>query len=186
MAQKPLIAAILAVSAFFGAAGAAHAAYIDPETNQVVASGTGDIVLVFNGHTASHSNDLVSPDFSGVLFNNHASSVGDTVNMGAFLAGEVIEFQINNLKTGLTYLTGLAADNFDNVLHAMLTANPDGSITIGFEDLRNGGDFDYDDLVFTLYETVADVIETPLPAAGALMLSGLAGFGFASRKRRAL
>ncbi|MCK5749451.1 MAG: DUF4114 domain-containing protein [Oricola sp.] len=183
---KKFIGAVLGIGVIFGAGGAANAAYIDAATNQVVASGTGDLVIVFNGHTASHSNNLVSPDFAGILFNNHGSAVGDTVNMGAFLAGEVIEFQINNLTTGFTYVTGLAADNFDNVLHAILTANPDGSITVGFEDLKGGGDRDYDDLVFTIYETVADVVETPLPAAGVLMMAGLAGFGFASRKRRAL
>ncbi|PQA87049.1 DUF4114 domain-containing protein [Hyphococcus luteus] len=183
MMKRLFAAAAIATSgAVLAAGGAANAAYINPATNKIESSNGGDITVVFDSSWAGDSSNLVSVNTGATLFNNHADSFGTTVNIGSFLPGEEIDFRLDNLSKSLSFVTGLAADNYDNVLHAILSQNADGSITVGFEDLPNGGDLDYNDLVFTVYETA---FETPIPAAGVLLLTGLAGFGFAGRKRKA-
>lgn len=172
---KKFLAAAMAAGAMFGAANAAH---INAATNQIESTNGGNIIVVFNSLSAADSSNLVSLNTGATLFNNQSAPLGTTVNVGAFLAGETIGFRLDNLSKAVSFVTGLAADNYDNILHAILTKNADGSITVSFEDLPNGGDFDYNDLVFTVYET-------PVPAAAALLLTGLAGFGFAGRKRKA-
>lgn len=173
MAKKFLAAAVAAGAMF----GAAHAAHINAATNQIESSNGGEIIVVFDSLSAGDSSNLVSLNTGATLFNNQSAPIGTTVSVGAFLAGETIGFRLDNLSKSVSFVTGLAAGNYDNILHAILTPNADGSITVSFEDLPNGGDFDYNDLVFTVYET-------PIPAAAALLLTGLAGFGAASRKRK--
>ncbi len=177
-AMRSVGASIFASLTVFGAFGAASAAYINPATNQIEAEGRGDILVRFDFFSAAYSSDVVSVDYGGgVLFNNQTDPIGTTVNIGSFAAGEEVNFQINVLNTGLSYVTGLGSDNFDGVVHALLDLEPSGAIRVAFEDLLNGGDLDYNDVVFTVYET-------PIPAAGLLLLSGLAGLGFAARGRK--
>jgi hypothetical protein len=168
----------VAAAAALGAAGSASAAVINGATNQIESSGLGDIIVRFDSFSAAHSSDILSIDFgASTLFNNQSSPLGTTVNIGPYAAGEALEFRLDNLTLALSFFTGLAADNIDNVLHAVLFLNPDGSIRVSFEDLPNGGDFDYNDLVFTVYET-------PVPGALVLLLTGLAGLGSAARRRK--
>lgn len=179
MAKKFLAAAaILTAGAALSAGGAANAAYISAGTNQIVSSHGGSLIVTFKSRSAADSSNLVFLGTGETLFNNQSAPIGTTVNAGSVAAGSAVEFRLDNLSKSVSFVTGLAADNYDNVLHALLSANPDGSITVSFEDLPQGGDFDYNDLVFSVYET-------PIPAAGALLLTGLAGFGFAGRKRKA-
>ncbi len=166
-----------AAGAVMAAGGIANAAYINAATNKIESSHGGEIIVVFEGLSAADSSNLVSVNTGATILNNQTAPIGTSVNIGSFSAGEAIDFRLDNLSKSVSFVTGLASDNYDNVLHAMLSQNPDGSITVSFEDLPNGGDFDYNDLVFKVYET-------PIPAAGALLLTGLAGFGFAGRKRK--
>ena len=50
---------------------------------------------------------------------------------------------------------------------------------MGFDDSGAGPDADYDDIVFRI-----DITAVPLPAAAWLLIGGMAGLGFASRKRK--
>ncbi|MEQ8179588.1 MAG: DUF4114 domain-containing protein [Amphiplicatus sp.] len=170
-----VLCGVLAAAVLFG--GRVNAAIINYAANQIISEG-GDVYVRFDSVSAGHSSNLVSPDLGAVLFNNKTASIGTVVNLGSFAAGQVIDFRLDNLTTGLSYFTGPSANNVDNSVHALLNENTDGSVTVGFEDLSQGSDWDYNDLVFSVFEV-------PLPAAAWLLLAGLAGLSFASRRSMA-
>ena len=158
-----------------GLQGVANAAYIDPATNLIKASGSSDVFVRFEGSFAGFSTDVVAPDYdTAPIFNSKTTAPGTIVNLGSFSADSAINFQINVLTTGYSFVTGLASDNLDGVVHAFLSKGADGQILIGFEDVFGGGDQDFDDVLLSLYET-------PLPAGFLLFLSGVAGMGLVSR-----
>lgn len=64
-----------------------------------------------------------------------------SVAMGA---GTVVEFGIVNGE-GALLRAGDATLNDDGQVHARVVSGPDGTLTIGFEDLSGGGDADFDD-----------------------------------------
>ena len=109
-------------------ASAAHAHPIaapGTEGNYVVASG-GDIIATYEGTTAAYTDLLVlaSPSNAlGTIFNNHASPVGSTVDLGSFAAGTELKFQLNVLNTGNTFFSGPASRNPDGVAHARVQAH---------------------------------------------------------------
>lgn len=157
----------------------ASAAYINPVTNQIVADGTGDVIVRFVSVSAANSSNVVSLPGGSVVFNNQTAAIGSTFNIGTFAAGSSIKFRLDNLNTGLSFYTGQWWNNFDLMVHALLSMNADGSIRVSFEDLkRSVSDKDYNDIVF-------DVIETPVPGALVLLLTGLLGLGAAGRRRNA-
>lgn len=172
--MKPLAA--LAVSALT-ITGAASAATINASTNQITSTYGGALQITFVSKEAAYSTDLRLASTNAFILNNQAVSPGFTTTIAGPAAGQDIAFRFNVLSTGLSFYTGLAGVNVDGVVHALLMQMADGSIKVRFEDIRGGGDLDYNDLVFT-------VREVPLPGALALMATGLAGFAAARRRRR--
>jgi hypothetical protein len=177
---------------------------------QLIATG-GDVMATFLGHTAGFTNDLylfdasdlstplavtgvTGPGFggaAGLIFTNHTTPVGTTINLGSFAAGTELVFGIYVRNTGDEFFMGPANRNVDNVFHAAVDNGaapafpgygviPVGSIGVGFEDLLNGGDLDYDDLGFAF----SNVRNAQVPEPAALVLLGL-GFAGAAARRRA-
>lgn len=171
-----VLCGVMAAACLFG--GRVNAAIVNLAANQIISEGSGNVHVRFDSVSAGHSSNLVSVDLGTMLFNNKTALIGAVVTLGSFAAGQVIDFRLDNLTTGLSYFTGPSASNIDNSVHALLNGNADGSVTVGFEDLSKNSDWDYNDLVFTVFEA-------PLPAAGLLMLAGLAGLCFASRRAAA-
>lgn len=170
-----LAAAVFGALAF---AGAAQAATINLATNQVKSSYGGALQITFVGKEAVFSTVVISTSAGDVLFNNQTAAIGYTTTIAGPAKGADIPFQFNVLTSGQTLFSGLGVNNIDNIVHAILMQNADGSITVGFEDILGGGDLDFDDVVFT-------VTEVPLPGALALMATGLIGLGAARRRRKA-
>ncbi|MBO9577111.1 MAG: PEPxxWA-CTERM sorting domain-containing protein, partial [Sphingobium sp.] len=120
-----------------------------------------------------------SPD---IIFTNGVNVVGDTKSLGFFTAGTELIFRLDVTFSGQSYFSGAASRNPDDVAHA--AANTDaGETFVGFEDLPNGGDHDYNDLVFSFSNTVAGTV--PEPASWAMMIGGFALGGAALRRRKA-
>jgi Domain of unknown function (DUF4114) len=79
---------------------------------------------------------------------------GDFVDLGFFTAGTNLDFylisQTPSGKTAGVYSTQQSA-NADGLSHAMaLTSEGSSYLMIGFEDEKNGGDKDFNDLVFAI------------------------------------
>jgi hypothetical protein len=75
-----------------------------------------------------------------------------SLDLGQFQAGTKIEFGIDNGQGGF-FRSGGADKNADGVNHVQTKTNSDGSAQFGFEDLRGGGDRDYNDAIITVRET---------------------------------
>lgn len=160
------------------------------------ATSSGQINAYFYGSSAGYTNTLsllvngvVTPETSAGVLNNHTSSIGDFVNLGFVNAGDVLTFQLNVLTTGNTWYSDMSLNTDKGTNHVYSTSFsgdtshniPSGTL-VGFEDLRRGGDFDYDDEVFVF--TNLNVSPVPEPEAYVMLLIGLIWVSFTLRRRK--
>lgn len=158
----------------------------------VIVNNTGNVTATYLGHTALISNDLYlnSPSNGlGLIFNNHATPIGTTFDLGTFTAGTELLFRLyaHESRFGIgpprEYFTGPAYRNPDGIVHATV----DGQYAlntsyVGFEDVFGGGDLDYDDLKFSFTNTRAETL--PEPATFLLLGTGLGLMALTKRLRR--
>ncbi len=146
----------------------------------------GALLFTFISRRAAFDSDvLLQMMGGGETFVLDNSLVPGTTFMSAGPAmGAEIWFRLaitSGAGAGDEFFSGDLTRNVDGYVHAMITALGGGIFEVGFEDLTgpfSGIEPDYDDFVFT-------VQEVPIPGAAILLLSGLAGLGFAGRKKQA-
>jgi len=145
---------------------------------------------------------------AGNIFFNHATSPGTGTVLGSFLAGAELLFRDNVSDPGgatVDFFTGPGARNPDGLVHArieMYTNDevavfesgltlPPGTLLrgsasnpvvflVGFEDILNEGDGDFNDMRFLLNNVTA----VPEPSEAVLLLAGLGVIGLLIRRRR--
>ena|SRR5689334_13601362 len=158
----------------------AHAAVIG---GSIIVRGTDPVIATYQGNSASFSDDLYLETASGstFIFNNHASPVGSTANLGSFAVGTELIFRLHVNNTNEDWFSGPAIRNSDGKAHARVTDDwqPNESL-VEFEDLRGTPADDhngpFNDLVFSFTNTGTVVPEPQtyaLFAAGVLMLLAL-------------
>lgn len=173
---------------------------IDTHIHTFTATGTGPIGAYFYGSTANYTNTLsllvngsITPESSAGLLNNQTSGIGDFVVLGYANAGDVLTFQLNVLSSEETWYSNesLNADGINHIYSTSFSGDTTHSIPngtyVGFEDLYNGGDSDYDDetFIFTnISHVAAPVSPVPEPEAYAMLLIGLGLIAFAARHRK--
>jgi len=119
---------------------------------------------------------------------------GDFVNLGTFNANTVLDFFL--VSRGATALPGTAdafvadaARNKDKISHTIAFVLPDSPfLIIGFEDQINGGDKDFNDVLFAIdigMANVASLTAAPEPALW-LVLACFAALAFHRRGRVAV
>lgn len=145
---------------------------------QIYSTG-GDVLVTVLESTAGFTSELwlFEPGTGFFIALNHEE--GTTVNLGYYAAGIELVFGIYVRDTKMTYYTGDASRNADNVAHAAVEGGA-GFAIVGFEDMFGGGDFDFDDNVFE-FVGVAPIAAIPEP--GTLALLGAAMAGWALRRR---
>jgi len=158
----------------------------------VIVNTTGNVTATYLGHSALISNDLYldSPSNGlGLIFNNHATPVDTTFNLGTFTEGTELLFRLHahETKYGIgpawDYFTGPASRNPDGIIHAVVDGQYGLNTTyVGFEDLYGGGDLDYNDLQFSFTNTRAETL--PEPATFLLLGTGLGVMAMTRRLRR--
>ena len=114
---------------------------------QLFATG-GNVTVEVLPATAGYTSELhlISPGPDRFIALNH--DVGTVVNLGSFPAGVELVFGIYVRDTGDTFQMGPASRNPDGIEHAGVDNTGPGVAIVGFEDLLQGGDLDYDDNVF--------------------------------------
>lgn len=148
----------------------------------------GNVQVEFLGSDAGYFNTLYLDTPSAVgaakVFDK-SSALHSTVDLGHFAGGTELVFRLFVRNTGLTYFSGDPSRNSDGLPHALaVTTFQDGSFltTVGFEDLRGGGDKDYNDFMFSLTNVVDPPARVPEPSVLLLLGCGLAGLYFQRRK----
>jgi hypothetical protein len=127
---------------------------------QIFVQNSGHVIATFMGSDAGFDNLLLlasPPNSLGVIFEGHVTPSGTMIDLGVFTAGTELIFELNNQSGGI-FFTGPANRNPDNLAHAIVDDEfGPGLTSVGFEDIFGGGDFDYNDLQFTLSSVTTSV-----------------------------
>lgn len=149
----------------------------------VIVSGTNHVMATYEGNSAAYSDDLLLN--GSLIFNNHATPLGTTVDLGSFTPGTELIFQLYVNNTGDSFYTGPASRNPDSHTHARVQADwLPGTTLVSFEDLYNGP-FNFNDLSFSFTNTTSGSVSVPEPNPLVLMLAGIGIVGLMARSRRA-
>ena len=161
---------------------------------EFIAASTGDVSAYFAGSDAGYTNVitlLVNGVETGIVgLNNQTSVYGQMLNFGAVHAGDRLVFKLINTNPGNVgpfYSDSSLNGGGYNHIYSSSYAGDDkipAGVFIGFEDLPNGGDFDYNDERF-VFVNVADVTDVPEPASIALLMAGVAGLAASRKSKRA-
>lgn len=180
----------------------------NPITYSFTAATTGNVVAYFIGGAGAGYTDemglMVNGVQSGAGFglNNHASSVGDSFDLGPVTAGDSLVFILDNLSVGqkaysdpsMNVAYDAAGETGHNHIYSTAytaTSPLFGSVPAGayvaFEDLQfPNSDFNYDDesFVFTNVGTTSSAVPEPgtLGLLAGTIVPALAGL---IRRRRA-
>jgi hypothetical protein len=172
---------ILAAVVSIAASSVTSSAYATTDANLYAAS-TGEVILTFISKSADYATDLFLAGSSTSILNNQTAVAGTQYSLGNFTQGQLISFDMLVNDTGLTFHSGPASSNVDNFMHVQFD-NAGREVKVGFEDLLNGGDKDYNDMVFSLTNTSL-VSSVPEPANYAMLIAGLGLVGYAARRRK--
>jgi hypothetical protein len=144
-----------------------------------------DILSLYAVNPVSGIVTLVNP-LSTPLVNNQVTPVGTQVDLGTFVAGSELIFQVNNQTTATTYYSG--SDSFlnpDGYTHFDVQSSSGNSTKVGVEDLdkAQGSDYDYNDVVYTFTGVSAGTPSVPeVSSTLALFGMGLGVMGMFARR----
>jgi len=172
---KSFLAALMLTFSTGGHAGLADPLYV---------SSSGAVTLRYLGFEAAYTNTLWlhSPLHTGPIFVNKTTPIGSVFELGVFPSGTPLTFSIFVHDTGHTFFSGPADSNPDDTAHALIDYVSLDLANVGFEDLFNGGDKDYNDLRFSVANV--GLSQVPEPSALALVIGGLALAGLSRARAR--
>lgn len=139
--------------------------------------GSIDITILSTtaGYSSLLSLYLLNPQSTQQVFGWNHSNLGQTYSYDpatqGYVVGDELIFGIYVQNTGNTFFMGDASRNPDHLIHASVDSNSGSGFDylVGFEDLFNGGDQDYDDNVFGFSGGLSSN-PTPVSEPGSLLL----------------
>ena len=117
---------------------------------------------------------------------NKVVNLSNLPSLGVAIGDELV-FGIVVTNTGDQFVTGPGSSNPDNVPHAIVDYldGPNGDVALfGFEDIRGGGDKDYNDAIFQASGGIGLTPRIPEPASVILLLSGLGAVAYLLRRNK--
>lgn len=122
-----------------------------PEATLRVNSGAMPVYATYLYTGAGYTNELwlQSPHLIHIA-TGHETPEDTVVNLGTFSANQELFFKMYVRDTGHHYYSGPAHRNPDNYIHAAISYLGDCEWLVGFEDMYNGGDQDFDDILMVL------------------------------------
>ncbi len=116
-----------------------------PEAKAIVLSEDSNIAVTFEGSDAGYNNlfGIHDPVYKE-LFWGHSATPGTKFDLGNFPKYTELVFFVKSPDG--TFLSGPASRNPDNTVHAAITDVNSQTLRMGFEDMWNGGDRDYNDI----------------------------------------
>lgn len=186
MNLKKIVVGLALLTISSGVMAAQPRAYnLTPSTAKLFVATAGEVILTFLSKTAAYSNDLYLQGTSDAILNNQAAKPGVQYSLGSFQAGAELAFTMFVKNTGFAYYTGDVSRNPDSFMHAAYDITSSQTLNIGFEDIFNGGDKDYDDLVFSLtnVNVTPSISPVPEPEIGGMLIIGLILLGLIARRK---
>ncbi len=182
---------------------------LNATTYTFTASNTGEVIAYYAGSTASYDNQLGMlingvQSSAGFGLDNHTSPLGLAFDLGHVTKGDTLVFDLKVISLGglLVYSDPSKNSAYDNggpgLNHVYSTPYSGGSLGnnipdgtfVGFEDLRGGGDKNYNDEDF-VFTNVASVLSSSaaagVPEPSSIVVFGLGVIGLigsAIRKER--
>ncbi len=132
-----------------------------------VVAGKGRVVIDVEASDSGYSNRIYysTDNFKTKQYVGIDNETG-TVDLGTFKPGTTIQFGIDNGQ-GDFFRTGGKNANTDKVDHTKVSKLADGGVRVGFEDLRGGGDRDFNDAIIKVRSVaVGAALTPPAPAPG--------------------
>ena len=121
----------------------------------LIVQNTGEVTVTFGGSNAEYTSTLYLAGAETGIFSTNALA-GSTSSLGNFMAGTELSFRLEVQNTGNVFFTGAGVNNIDGIAHAIIESVGTDTLRVGFEDLLEGGDRDYDDLVFFFSNTTTE------------------------------
>jgi hypothetical protein len=149
---------------------------------QLVYANGGDIVATYYHGISNGDHDVLYLNGTPI-FDNKVNSPGNTVDLGTFAPGTLLDFTMEDFTTANTWNMGSGTGNSDGAVHAYVVDNypTSGNVYVGWEDWpASESDFNYNDLTFTF----SNIELEPVPEPTTLALSAVAGLGLLLFRRR--
>lgn len=132
-----------------------------------------------NGTPLDKSSELIFPDVSennlSIRTSDGPLKAGDFVDLGAFKAGTNLDFFLiaNGYSGGRDFYSTEFAQNGDGLTHAVNLGINSIYTILSFEDMKGGGDRDYNDSIFAIFVTPMETPEPSLAIGGLLLMASL-------------
>ena len=153
----------------------------DFDAQLVYASG-GDVVATYYQGIMFGDEDALYLNGTEI-FDNQFNEIGDTVNLGTFAPGTLLNFTMQDFDTPNPWNMGSGSGNSDGAVHAYVVDNfpTPGNTYVAWEDWpASMSDFNYNDLTFTF----SNVEPGPVPEPSTLALAGLGGLSLLLLRRK--
>jgi hypothetical protein len=120
----------------------------NPAAKIITTDGATPTTVTFLYSDTDYDNDLYldAPE-AALLARAWADQPDTATQVGPFDAGTELVFGIDVRTTGDHWKSGPASRNDDGVVHVAVTYEGGCSWLVGFEDIRGGGDLDFNDVI---------------------------------------